>query len=135
MVHNMPSIDPCLSMADPNVAHPQSFPSLRESVSTIRNYIFCSQLPYRTPATDIPRVSVAVFPKFAAELDVCSLLHCAVTLPLTLTAFNWPQSVFTAGHMQSMLCVDSPHVSEEPCACAYTCAKLPFRYDNIHRTF
>ena len=74
------------------------------------------------------------FPQFVAEF-VCASLHCAVTLPLTLTTFNWPQSVYTAGHMQSMLCVDSPQVSEESCACAHTCAKLPFRYDTIHRTF
>ena len=60
------------------------------------------------------------FPQFVEELDVCTLLHCAVTLPLTLNTFNWPQLVCTAGHMQSMLCVDSPTVSEE------TCAKLPF---------
>ena len=33
-----------------NVAHPQSFPSLRESVWTIRKHIFCSRLPFRTPA-------------------------------------------------------------------------------------
>ena len=68
------------------------------------------------------------FHQFVAELNVCTLLHCAVTLPLTVTTFNWPQSVYTAGHMQSMLCVDSPHVSEEPCACAHTYAKLPFRH-------
>ena len=61
------------------------------------------------------------FPQFLEEIDGCTLLHCAVTLPLTLTMFNWLQSVYTAGRMQSMLCVDYPHVSEEPCA------KLPFR--------
>ena len=75
------------------------------------------------------------FPQFVAELDVCMLLHCAMTLLLTLTTFNWPQSLFTAGYMQSMLCVDSPHVSEEPCSCAHTCAKLAFRYDIVHRIF
>ena len=75
------------------------------------------------------------FLPFVAELQVCTLLHCAVALPLILTTFNRPQSVYTADHMQSMLCVDSPHVSEEPCACAHTYAKLPFRYDIIHRTF
>ena len=74
------------------------------------------------------------FPQFVTEI-VCTLLHCAVTLPITLTTFNWPQSVYTVGHVQSILCVDSPHVSEEPCACAHTCDKLPFRYDTIHRTF
>ena len=59
------------------------------------------------------------FPHFVAELDVCTLLHYAVTLHPTLTTLNWPQSVHTAGHMQSMLFVDCPHVSEEPCTCAY----------------
>ena len=44
------------------------------------------------------------FPQIIAELDVCTLLHCAVTLSLTLTTFNWPQLVYTAGHMQYMLC-------------------------------
>ena len=72
------------------------------------------------------------FSQFIAEVDVCTLLHCAVTLPLTLTMFNWPQSVYTAGHMQSILCVDFPHVSEEPYTCMHTCTKLPFRYDTIH---
>ena len=40
----------CLSMADRKVAHPQLFPSLRESIWTIRKHIFCSRLPSRTPA-------------------------------------------------------------------------------------
>ena len=40
----------CLSMFDPNVAHPQSFRSLRESVWTIRKHIFYSWLPSRPPA-------------------------------------------------------------------------------------
>ena len=52
----------CLSMADPNVAHPQPFPSLRESVSTIRKHILCSRLPFPYICTNISRVSVAVFP-------------------------------------------------------------------------
>ena len=34
-----------------------------------------------------------------------------------------------------MLRVNSPLVSEEPCACAHTCAMLSFRYDTIHRMF
>ena len=41
----------CLSMADPNVAHPQSFSSLCESVWTIRKHIFCSRLPSRPAPT------------------------------------------------------------------------------------
>ena len=40
----------CLSMADPNVAYPQSFPSRRENVWTIRKHVFCSRLPSRTSA-------------------------------------------------------------------------------------
>ena len=70
------------------------------------------------------------FPEFIAELHICTLLHCAVTLPLTLTMFSWLQSVYSASHMQSVQCVDSPHVSEEPC----TCSKLLFKYDTIHQT-
>ena len=42
--------------------------------------------------------------QFVAELYVCALCHSAVTL----TMFNWPQSVYTASHMQSMLCQFSP---------------------------
>ena len=51
----------------------------------------------------------------------CTLLHCAVTHSLTLTTFNWPHSVYTVGHMQSMLCVCILPMSEEPCACPHTC--------------
>ena len=40
----------CLSMADLNMVHPQSFPSLLKSVWTILKHIFCSQLPSHTPA-------------------------------------------------------------------------------------
>ena len=45
------------------------------------------------------------FSQFVTELYVCMLFHCAVTLPLTLTMFNWPQSVYTAGHMHSPCCM------------------------------
>ena len=123
-------------MANPNVAHPQSFPSLHKSIWTIRKHIFCSQLPSHTTAPTF-HISLLQFSQLVAELDVCTLLHCTVTLPLTLTMFNWQQSVYTASHMQSMLYVDSPQVSEEPCTCEclHTCAKLLFRYDTTHKTF
>ena len=120
----------CLSLTDPNVAQPKSIASLHESVSTICKQFSAHVFPPVHLYQHFMRLHCS-FPKFVAELDVCMLLHCAVTLPLTQTTFNWPQSVYTAGHMQSMLCVDSLHVSEEACACA----KLPFRYDTIHRTF
>ena len=71
--------------------------------------ISCSQLPSSTPAPTF-HVSPLQFSWFVAEHDVCILLHCAVTLSLILTMFTWSQLVYTAGHMQSMLCVDSPHV-------------------------
>ena len=106
-----------------------SFPSLRESVNTFSAQGF--------PPVHLHQHSTRLccsFSQFVAK-RVCTLLHCAVTLPLTLTSFNWLQSVYTASHMQSMLCVDSPHISEEPCVCALTCAKLPFRYDFIHQNF
>ena len=91
-----------LSLADPNMAPPQSFPSLRENAWTIHKHILCSQLPSRIPAPKFHAVRCS-FPQFVADLDICTLLHCAVTLPLTLTTFNWPQSVYSADHMQSML--------------------------------
>ena len=47
------------------------------------------------------------FSRFVAELDF-TLLRYAVTLPLTVTTFNWAQSVYTAGDLQSMLCVILP---------------------------
>ena len=81
-----------------------SFPSRK------RKYIFCARLPPVHLHHHFMRLCCS-FPQFVAEL-VYTLLHCAVTLPLTLTTFNWPQSVYTAGHMQSMLCVYSPHVSK-----------------------
>ena len=93
----------CFSMADPNVAHPQSFPSLCESVWTIRKHGF----PPVHLCQHFTRLR-SCFPQFVVELDVFTLLHCAVTLPLTLTTFNWPKSVYNVGHTQSILCVDSP---------------------------
>ena len=92
------------SMADLNVAHPQSFPSLREPFVNTFSAHGLSPVHLHQHSVRL-RCS---FPQFVAERDVCLLLHCAVTLPLTLTTFNWPQSVYTASHMQSMLCVDSP---------------------------
>ena len=44
------------------------------------------------------------FIQFVAELDVCTLLHCAVTLPLTLTMFNYC-SQFTLQFTCSPCCV------------------------------
>ena len=89
----------CLSMADPNVSHPQSFPFLRESVNAFSAHGF----PPVHLHQHFTRLSCS-FPQFVAEL-ACTLLHTAVTLPLTLTTFIWPQSVYTAGHKQCMLCV------------------------------
>ena len=108
----------CLSMAVPNLAHPQSFPSHREIVHTISAHGF--------PPVHLHQHFTCLccsFPQFIAQ-RIYMLLHCAVTLYVILTTFNWPQSVYTVGHMQSMLCVDCPHVSEEPCA--HTCANLRF---------
>ena len=123
----------CLWIADPKVTHHQSFLSLCETICIIRKHIFCSRLPSRTHAPAFLRCNI---PKFVAELDfVYTFLHCAMTLPPTLTTFNWPHSVYTAGHIVSMLCVDSPQVSEEPCACAHTCAKLPFWYRHYSPNF
>ena len=107
--------------------NPQSFPSLCKNVWTIPKHIFCSRLPYRTLAPTF-HVSLLQFSLICSRtwcLHVATL-RCDTTVPLTLTTFNW---------QQSMLCVDSAHVPEEPYACAPTCVKLPFRYHTIHRTF
>ena len=117
-----------LSIADWNVAHLQSFPFLRKCVRTILNKFSAHGLPPVHLHQHFTRLRCS-FLQFVAELDVCTFLHYAVTLPFIITTFNWPQSVYTAGHMQSMLCVDSPHVSEEPWACMHMCAKLLFSYD------
>ena len=129
LAHSRSFLGFCLSMADSNVAHPQSFPSLRESVWTIRKHLFCSRLPSHTPAPTFHASPLQFSLICSRNLLYICMLHCAVTLSLTMTTFNCPQSVYTSDHMQSMLCVDSPHVSEEPCA------KLQFRYGTIHRTF
>ena len=64
------------------------------------------------------------FPQFVAELDVCTLLHCTVTL--RSTGCSW----FTLPVTCSPCCV-----SIIPMSLKNTCTKLPFRYDTIHRTF
>ena len=65
----------CLSTADPNVAHPQSFPSRRKSVWTSRKHIFCSRLP-----------SCTLAPTFHASPSplslICSRTWCALVAPL-----------------------------------------------------
>ena len=101
---------------------------------------YCVQGHYRETASifqysAIIAVAVAVFPNFMQNF---LFAHCFITLWHYLS--HWLRltggSRFcTAGHMQSMLCLDSPHVSEETCICAHTCTKLPLRYDTIHRTF
>ena len=89
-----------------------SFPSLCKSVWTICKHIFCSQFPSRTPVPTFHESPLQFSP-------ICSRSRCLHVAPLCcdtaliLTTFNWLQSVYTAGHMQSMLCIDSPHVSEE----------------------
>ena len=92
----------CLSMANPNVVHPQSFPSLCERVNTFSAHGF-PPVHLHERYTHLFRS----FPQFLAAL-VCTLFHCAVILPPTLNIFNWPQSVYIAGHMQFMMCVGSP---------------------------
>ena len=116
----------CLSMTASNVAQTQSFRSFRERLAPFVNTFPAHGFPPVHLHQHFTRLRCS-FPQFVAEVDVCTLLHCAMTLPLTMTTYNWPQSVDTAGHMQSMLFVDSSHVFEEPCACVHTCAKLPFK--------
>ena len=120
----------CLSMANPNLAHPQLFLSFCKSTSTIRKHIFCSWLPSHTLAPTFHTSPLQFSP-------ICGRTWCLHIAPLRCDTtshndmFNWPQLVYTAGHMQSMWCVDSSHVSEEPCACTHTCAKFPFRSSSV----
>ena len=65
-------------MVDPNVVHRQPFSSLRESVNTFSAHVF----PPVHPHQYFTRLFCS-FPQFVAELDVCTLLHCAVTLSNT----------------------------------------------------
>ena len=115
-------------MGDPNVAHPHSFPSLRESVNTFSAHGF--------PPVHVHQHFTHLccsLPQFVAEL-VCTLRHWTVTTYHT----DYVQLAgvgVQVGHMQSMPCVDSPNVSEEPCAFAHTCTKLSFRCDTFHRSF
>ena len=53
----------CLLAANPNVAHPQLFPSHRKSIWTSRKHIFCSRLP-----------SCTLAPKFHASPSLFSLI-------------------------------------------------------------
>ena len=70
----------CLSMADPNVSHPQSFPSLRDSVWIIRKHIFCSQFSSRTPVPKFHASPLQVSPicNRTWYLHV-ALLRCDIT--------------------------------------------------------
>ena len=60
--------------------------------------LFRSRLPSRTPAPTFHASPLQSFPQFVAELDVCTLLHCAVTLPLILSTFNWQQLLNCRSH-------------------------------------
>ena len=93
----------CLLMADPNVAHVGYFLPFEKAFEPFINTFSAHDFPPVHPHQHFTRLRCS-FPQFVAELEVCTLFHCAVTLPLTLTMFNWPQSVYTASHMQSMLC-------------------------------
>ena len=89
----------CLSMAGPNVAHPQSFPPFAKAFEPFVNTFFAHSFPPIHLNQHLTHLHCS-FPPFVAEFDVCTLLHCAVKLPLTLTMFNWPQSVYTDSNMQ-----------------------------------
>ena len=94
-------------MADQNVVQLSRFLPFAKAFEPFVNKF--SALGF--PSLHLPQHSMRLscsFPQFVAELYVCRLLHCAVTLPLTLVAVGL--------HCQSMLCVDSPLVTEEPCA-------------------
>ena len=65
----------CFSTVDLNVAHPQLFPSRRESIWINRKHIFCSRLPSHTLA-----------PTFHASPSsfslICSRTWCSLIAPL-----------------------------------------------------
>jgi len=62
-----------LSTADPNVAHPQLFPSRCKNIWTSHKHIFCSRLP-----------SCTLAPTFRASLFslICSRTWCSLVAPL-----------------------------------------------------
>ena len=75
------------------------------------------------------------FPQFIPKIDVCTLLHCAVTLPLTLTTFNWPAvGLHYQSHAVHDLCRFSPCIWRTIRMRAHM-RKLPLRYGTIYRTF
>ena len=63
-------------MADPNMAHPQSFQSFCKSVWTICKHIFCSWLSSRTPAPTFHASPLQFFPIYSRTL----FAHCSIAL-------------------------------------------------------
>ena len=105
---------------------PPSCASIRRTSSIISGVLFVDDRPERGSSSIVSTLRKSVntfsahgfppvhlhqhftclccsFLQFVAEL-ACTLLHCTVKLPLTLTTFNWPQSVYTAGY-SSPCCV------------------------------
>ena len=80
-------------MANPNVAHPQSFPSLCKSVWTIREHIFCSRFPSRTPAPTFHASPLQFSP--ICSITWCLFAHCFIELwhylshGLCSTGYSW----------------------------------------------
>jgi hypothetical protein len=67
------------------------------------------KLPSRTLAPTF-YASPSPFSLICSRTWVYSLLHCTVTLPLTLTMFNCPQRVYPDGHVYSTLCGASQRI-------------------------
>ena len=87
----------CLSMAVPNVAHPRSLPYLREIVWTIRRHIFCSRLPYRTPAPTFHEYPL----QFSAICSRTWCLHVALLSCDTTSHSDYVQLAAVGLHCRS----------------------------------
>ena len=108
----------CLLVADPNMAHLQWYPSLRESINTFTAHGF----PTVHLQKNFTRLCSGLL-LFVAKL-LCMLLHCAVTL----TSHTDYVQLAAVGLQCRSYAVHAvcrfPHVFKEPCACAHTCANF-----------
>ena len=96
-------------MADLNMAHPQLFPSLCESVWTIRKNIFCSRFPSCTPATTFHGSLLQFSPICGRTWCLHIAPLCCDTQPYLLRCEVWlwsaGRSLFTLVNTCSPCCV------------------------------
>ena len=98
-----------------------------------RKHIYCSRLRSRRHASAFHASLLQFSPICSRTVCTFASLHCHTTSHTDYVQLA--SARYIASRMQSMLYVDSPYVSEEPCVRAHTFAKFPIRYDTIHRTF